>query len=97
MDVFQLRDRVLKGGKVTREEAVELFSYEGPDLVDLFLSPPVMELIVARMTAKERPAGKHHRRSNKLVGDRVPDLKFRWRSEVAAQRQPGHSSRKPRR
>lgn len=36
MDVFQLRDRVLKGGKVSREEALELFTYEGPDLVDLF-------------------------------------------------------------
>ena len=68
-----------------------------PGLVDLFLSPPVMELIVARMTAKERPAGKRHRRSNKLVGDNVPDLKFRWRSEGAAQRQPGRSSRKSRR
>lgn len=36
MDVFQLRDRVLKGGRVTREEALELFTYEGPDLMDLF-------------------------------------------------------------
>lgn len=67
-----------------------------PEFLDLFLSPPVMELIVARMTAKERPANKHHRRSNKLVGDSVPDLKFRWRSEDA-RRQQGRSSRKPRR
>ncbi|MBI2922651.1 MAG: biotin synthase BioB [Planctomycetes bacterium] len=36
MDVFQLRDRVLKGGRITRDESLELFTYEGPDLVDLF-------------------------------------------------------------
>jgi biotin synthase len=36
MSVFDLRDRVLKGGHVTRDEAVELFTYEGPDLMDLF-------------------------------------------------------------
>lgn len=36
MDVFQLRDRILQGGKVTRDEALELFTYEGPDLIDLF-------------------------------------------------------------
>jgi len=36
MDVFQLRDRVLKGGRITRDEARELFTFEGPDLQDLF-------------------------------------------------------------
>ncbi|HYN80097.1 MAG TPA: HD domain-containing phosphohydrolase [Gemmatimonadaceae bacterium] len=66
-----------------------------PDLVDLFVSPPVMDLIGARMAAKERPAGKHHRRSNKLISDSVPDLKFRWRSGAAARPRQGRSSRKP--
>jgi len=65
-----------------------------PELVDLFVSPPVLELIGARMAAREKPAGKHQRRSNKLVGSSVPDLKFRWRSESAAQHPPGRSSRK---
>lgn len=68
-----------------------------PELVDLFVSPPVLELIGARMAAKATPARKHQRRSNKLVGSSVPDLKFRWRSESAAQRQPDRSSRKPQR
>lgn len=65
-----------------------------PELVDLFLSPPVMELIEVSMAAREKPGRKHHRRSRKLVGSAVPDLTFRWRSESAAQRPPDRSSRK---
>lgn len=65
-----------------------------PELVDLFLSPPVQELIAATMAARERPARKHRRRSNKLVGDNVPDLKFRWRNEVGVQRRQGRPNRK---
>jgi len=65
-----------------------------PELVDLFLSPPLQAEIAARMAARERPAGKHQRRSNKLVGNNVPDLKFRWRSEVGAQQQRDRPNRK---
>jgi HD-GYP domain-containing protein (c-di-GMP phosphodiesterase class II) len=60
-----------------------------PELVDLFLSPPVQELVTAKMAARKRPTTKHHRRSNKLVGDGVPDLKFRWRKGVGAQPRQG--------
>lgn len=67
-----------------------------PELVDLFFSPPVMELIALHMAAKERPARKHQRRSGKLVGSRAPDIKFRWRSEAGAQQRPDRSSRKRR-
>ena len=35
MNVFDLRNRVLRGGQITRDEAVSLFTLEGPDLVDL--------------------------------------------------------------
>jgi len=65
-----------------------------PELVDLFVSPPVMALIELSIAAKDRPARKHQRRSRKLVGSSVPDIKFRWRSEVGAQQRPGRSSRK---
>jgi HD-GYP domain-containing protein (c-di-GMP phosphodiesterase class II) len=65
-----------------------------PELVDLFVSPPVLKMIAKRMAAKQRPARKHQRRSNKLVSTNVPDLKFRWRSESGAQRQTGRSTQK---
>jgi response regulator RpfG family c-di-GMP phosphodiesterase len=65
-----------------------------PELVDLFLSPPVQEIIASRMTVKEKPAPRRRRRSNKLVGDNVPDLKFRWRNEVGVQRRQGRPNRK---
>jgi HD-GYP domain-containing protein (c-di-GMP phosphodiesterase class II) len=65
-----------------------------PELVDLFLSPPVFELIERRVTAKQRPARKPQRRSRKLVGSSVPDLTFRWRTKAIVPPPPGLSSRK---
>jgi HD-GYP domain-containing protein (c-di-GMP phosphodiesterase class II) len=65
-----------------------------PDLVDLYLSPPVFELIERRVAVKVRPARKPQRRSRKVVGSSVPDLTFRWRSKGVAQQPPGRSSRK---
>lgn len=65
-----------------------------PELVDLFLSPPVQELVASRMIVKEKPGPRRRRRSNKLVGDNVPDLKFRWRNEVGVQRRQGRPNRK---
>jgi len=53
-----------------------------PDLADLFLSPPVMELIERRMGTKHAPRRKDQRRDRATIGRPVPDLKFRWRSEV---------------
>ena len=58
-----------------------------PDLVDLFLSPPVIECIEQSITAGQRPRSKGHRRDGKNIGRSVPDLKFRWRSSGVA-RQP---------
>ena len=76
---------VIMGGRGTQFD---------PELVDLFLSPPVQECIAAKLAAREKPARKHRRRSNKLVGDNVPDLKFRWRNEVGVQRRQGRPNRK---
>jgi HD-GYP domain-containing protein (c-di-GMP phosphodiesterase class II) len=55
-----------------------------PEMADLFLSPPVMELVERRMGAKHAPRRKNQRRNGTKTDDPVPDLKFRWRSEVVA-------------
>ncbi len=52
-----------------------------PELVDLFLSPPVLKLVERRMVAKSAPQRKNQRRNGAGVGQPVPDLKFRWRTE----------------
>jgi HD-GYP domain-containing protein (c-di-GMP phosphodiesterase class II) len=63
-----------------------------PELVDLFLSPPVIQDIKAHLANRGKPRRKPRRRSQKLVSRSVPDLKFRWRREGAAQNQPDQSS-----
>jgi len=55
-----------------------------PLLVDLFLSPPVMESIELSMATRHAPARKNQRRNKGQVGRPVPDLKFRWRPSDAA-------------
>jgi len=55
-----------------------------PVLVDLFLSPPVMELISERIAARYAPSRKNKRSARARVGRPVPDLRFRWRTEDAA-------------
>ena len=55
-----------------------------PDLADLFLSPPLIELVERRMGTNHAPKRKHQRRDRKRIGPPVPDLKFRWRSEVGS-------------
>jgi putative two-component system response regulator len=51
-----------------------------PDLVDLFLSPPVIDAIEDSISANKKPSKKHGRRNGKKVSDPVPDLRFRWRT-----------------
>jgi putative two-component system response regulator len=51
-----------------------------PELVDLFLSPPVMDVIEDHIVASKKPNRKHGRRNGKKVSDPVPDLRFRWRT-----------------
>jgi HD-GYP domain-containing protein (c-di-GMP phosphodiesterase class II) len=60
-----------------------------PDLADLFLSPPVMELVEHRMGMKRAPRRKDQRRDGTRTDHPVPDLKFRWRSEVVSPRPRG--------
>ncbi len=60
-----------------------------PELVDLFLSPPVMELIEETLAESHRPQRRNHRRDGSTMGGRVPDLRFRWRTSPAARRPRG--------
>ncbi len=55
-----------------------------PELVDLFLSPSVMEAIERTVVASHRPRRRHQRRDGKQIGQPVPDLKFRWRTSGVA-------------
>ena len=55
-----------------------------PDLVDLFLSPLVMECIEQTFAELQRPKSRHHRRNGKKVDGPVPDLRFRWRTSGVA-------------
>ncbi len=57
------------------------------ELVDLFLSPPVMELIELSMAKTFAPSRKNQRRGRGKVSRPVPDITFRWRTVDAAPRQ----------
>lgn len=80
--------RRYRSGRSTPEaEAVLLEGREtqfDPILVDLFLSPPVMECIELSMATRHAPARKNQRRGKTRVERPVPDLKFRWRPADAA-------------
>jgi putative two-component system response regulator len=51
-----------------------------PDLVDLFLSAPVMKSVKETFAASHRPGLRNHRRNGKKIGRPVPDVRFRWRT-----------------
>jgi len=57
-----------------------------PELVDLFLSPPVLDAIEEARAESNRPQKGHHRRDGKKIDDNVPDIKFRWRTSSAVRR-----------
>ena len=80
--------RRYRGGRsIAQGRAVLLEGREtqfDPILVDLFLSPPVMECIELSMATRRTPARKNQRRDKTRVESPVPDLKFRWRTADAA-------------
>ena len=51
-----------------------------PDLVDLFLSPPVMRDVEKTMRRERSPKKKHVTRRKKSSSSSVPDITFRWRA-----------------
>ena len=53
-----------------------------PDLVDLFLSPPVMKKIVQAMRASQAPRRAGDKRRNPSAHKDAPDINFRWRKRT---------------
>lgn len=60
-----------------------------PELVDLFLSPPVIEAIQQSLRESHRPQRRGQRRDRSRLNGPVPDIMFRWRSAPVAQPFPG--------
>lgn len=55
-----------------------------PELVDLFLTPPVLERIENAMRDAHRPKKRQNRRSRE--NHRAPDITFRWRPQAGGSR-----------
>lgn len=53
-----------------------------PDLVDLFLSPPVMERIVEQMRAARGPRRAGEKPRSPARRREAPDINFRWRKQA---------------
>lgn len=85
------------GGAVAAalEIACERGTQFDPDLVDLFLMPPVLEqLALAHQSHYRRRApSRGDRRSPLSTEHNVPDVRFRWRSSLASKRLRGAPSR----
>jgi HD-GYP domain-containing protein (c-di-GMP phosphodiesterase class II) len=64
-----------------------------PDLVDLFVSPPVLDDVVAVLRGDDRPKP---RRAPRLASrnERLPELRFRWRTTTPSPQAPGHAPRR---
>ena len=55
-----------------------------PDLVDLFLSPPVIDSVRAMMRQRETPKRVERTRRGRPETQDVPDITFRWRTPKPA-------------
>lgn len=72
--------RVIENGRGTQFQ---------PELVDLFLSPPVLDAVEEARAESNRRHKRHHRRDGKKIGEDVPDIRFRWRTSGAGRRPQG--------
>lgn len=60
-----------------------------PELVDLFMSPPILKEIENARVQSSRQHKGNHRRNGKRIGEDVPDLRFRWRTSAVARKPRG--------
>src|SRR5512140_2701468 len=60
-----------------------------PDLVDLFLSPPVLQTVATAMRQDTGPKRAAKTRRGRPETQGVPDLTFRWRTPAPAQQSTG--------
>jgi HD-GYP domain-containing protein (c-di-GMP phosphodiesterase class II) len=56
-----------------------------PDLVDLFLSPPVMDQVLSAMREANGPRRARRSRRNGNEAQGIPDITFRWRTTAPEQ------------
>ncbi len=88
-DVFDAitQRRAYRGARSSREAAAVIQNGRGtqfdPELVDLFLFPPVLEEISLAMEAANQPARATRNRRRGKHGD-VSDIEFRWRTASIA-------------
>ena len=59
-----------------------------PDLVDLFLSPPVFEQAIGALREDHGPRLRRASRSEKRTEGSLPELSFRWRTTTPSPRAP---------
>jgi HD-GYP domain-containing protein (c-di-GMP phosphodiesterase class II) len=60
-----------------------------PDLIDLFLSPPVFDQVISVLRKDHGPRPRRAVRRTKNAESSVPKLSFRWRTTTPAPRPPG--------
>jgi HD-GYP domain-containing protein (c-di-GMP phosphodiesterase class II) len=91
-------NRRYRAAHTASEAAEKLMNGRGtqfdPNLVDLFLSPPVFEQIIAAMQADSAPAPRAVRERPSRRDAGMPDLSFRWRTTTPAPRALGRKLRK---
>ena len=71
-------------GKLTSGRATQF----DPDLVDLFLSPPVFERAIAVLREDHGPKLRRVSRGEKQTEGSLPELSFRWRTTTPSPRAP---------
>ena len=62
-----------------------------PDLIDLFLSPPVFDRVVSALREDSEPRPRRVARRGKQGESAVPELSFRWRTTTPAPRLQGRA------
>jgi HD-GYP domain-containing protein (c-di-GMP phosphodiesterase class II) len=82
--------RRYRSARGTEEAAEKLMAGRGtqfdPDLIDLFLSPPVFDQVMAALREDHGPRPRRLPRSTKQAEGSVPKLKFRWRTTTPSPR-----------
>jgi HD-GYP domain-containing protein (c-di-GMP phosphodiesterase class II) len=65
-----------------------------PDLVDLFVSPPVLDDVVAVLREDDGPKPRRAPRPASRGDELLPELRFRWRTTTPSPQAPGRAPRR---
>jgi hypothetical protein len=90
--------RRYRAAQTARQAADKLMAGRGtqfdPNLVDLFLSPPVFDQIIRAMRAEPMPEPRAIRAGSPRHEGEMPEVSFRWRTTTPAPRALGRKLRK---